>query len=286
MKLGKITAMHLEEFYKNLAEVISETTGRPLSPQTIKHHHRCISATLADATKKQVISRNVASREFLDAPATPKKEPAHLDDEQARQFVGLLLCEDDLRKKAAFSLLLLSGCCIGELTGLEWTDIDFERQTISIRRSGQYISGRGVFTKTPKNDTSARTIKLPATAFTILHEYRRWYSEQRLMLGSKWENSNRLFINTYGAPITPNIINRWFDSFIKTHSLPRITPHGLRHTNLTLLISNGIDLRTVVHKAGHSRTSTTSDIYAHAIQSADERASQVLDSVLVGNGVG
>ena len=54
----------------------------------------------------------------------------------------------------------------------------------------------------------------------------------------------------------------------------------MRHTFWTLLIANGVDIKTVSAKAGHSRTSTTLDIYTHAVKSADELASQVLDDVL------
>jgi len=285
LKIGRITADHLDDFYKNLEKIVSEKTGKPLSAQTIKHHHRCIAAILAHATKKRVIPRNVASREFIDAPTVTKKEPAHLNDEQARRFVGVLIDEEDLRKKAVFSLLIFSGCRIGELCGLEWTDVDFEKHTISIKRSSQFCSGHGIFTKTPKNETSARTIKLPHTAITILYQYKKWYLEHRLMLGSKWVDSNRLFIQWDGKPITPTAINKWLNEFTQKHGLPRITPHGLRHTNISLLISHGVDLRTVANKAGHSRTSTTVDIYAHAIQSADEQASQVLDHILAGERV-
>ena len=280
MKMGRITAMHLGEFYQNLTEITSETTGRPLSPQTIKHYHRCVAAILADATKKQVIPRNVASREFMNAPKVPKKEPPYLDDEQARRFVALLLEEEDIRKKAAFVILVYSGCRVGELAGLQWDDCNFEKQTITIRRSSQFCSGHGVFTKLPKNETSARTIRMPAVVFEILGDYMSWYDEQKNILGSKWNDSNRLFIQWDGKPIMPTVFNKWLADFVTRHGLPRITPHGLRHTNISLLISNGVDLRTVANKAGHSRTSTTSDIYSHVIRAKEEEATQVLDDIL------
>jgi len=282
LRMRQISPLQLKEFYKNLTEITSETTGKPLSPSTIKHYHRCISAILAVATKEQVIPRNVASREFMDAPKVTKKEPAHLDDEQSQRFVSLLLAEEDIRKKAAFLLFIYSGCRIGELTGLEWPDCDFEKCTISIKRSSQFCTGRGVITKATKNEKSIRTIKLSDNFFRILHEYKTWYAEQQFIIGSKWVNSNRLFVQADGKPITPTTINKWLNSFIKKHDLPKITPHGLRHTNISLLISHGVDIRTVANKAGHSRTSTTLDIYSHVIQSADEKASQVLDNILLG----
>ena len=279
-RVSKITAMDLESFYQNLTEIISERTGKPLSQQSIKHYHQCLSVILADATMKGVISRNPASREFVKPPVVDKKEPAHFNDEQAQQFIEALQNEEDLRKATAFTLLIYSGIRLGELTGLEWTDIDFDKQTIAIRRTSQAVKGQGTITKIPKNRTSSRTIKLPSTVFDTLRSYRKWYLERRLALGDKWIDSNRLFIQWDGKPITPIVINKWMDAIIEAHGLPRITPHGLRHTNISLLIANGIDLRTVANKAGHSRTSTTVDIYSHIIQAADEHATEVLDNVL------
>jgi len=279
-RICKISPMDLEEFYASLAKVKSEATGKLLSQQTIKHYHQCISVILADAVKKQIIPFNPASRERINAPVVAKKEPAHFDDEQAKRFIEALQRETDLRKVAAFTLLIYSGIRLGELNGLEWQDIDFDKQTIAIRRTSQAVKGKGIITKVPKNRTSTRTIKLPAIVFDILHAYQNWYYDQKQAVGSNWIESNRLLTQSDGRPITPTLPNKWLDTILETHRLPRVTPHGLRHTNISLLIANGVDLRTVANKAGHSRTSTTSDIYAHVIQAADEQASEVLDSVL------
>ena len=134
------------------------------------------------------------------------------------------------------------------------------------------VKGYGIITKTPKNRTSTCTIKLPAIVFDTLWAYRAWYFEQRLAFGDKWVESNRLFIQWDGKPITLTALNKWLKMIVEANDLPRITPHGLRNTNISLLIANGVYLRTVANKAGHSRTSTTSDIYAHVIQAADEQA--------------
>ena len=89
LKLSKIQSIHLKAFYRELGEITSEKTGKLLSQQTIKHYHRCISAILGTATKESLIPRNVASRTYMDAPKVPKKEPRHLNDEEARLFVEL-----------------------------------------------------------------------------------------------------------------------------------------------------------------------------------------------------
>lgn len=280
IKLSKLQSAHLKAFYRQLSETVSEKTGRKLSPQTVKHYHRCISAILTSATKEEIVTRNVASRFYMDAPKVPKKEPRHLDIESAQKFVSLLSEEDDIRVKTSLTMLIYSGIRNGELCGLEWGDIDFKNHIIHIRRASQFVSGKGIITKPPKSDSAVRTIKLPEYVFSILLEYRKWYSQQKLLYGEDWKNSDRLFVTHDGAAIQPSRINRWLSDFIKKHDLPEITPHSLRHTFCTMLIADGVDIKTVSVKAGHSKTSTTLDIYTHALKRADEITSTTLDRSL------
>ena len=280
IKIGKIQSMHLNEFYENLREITSQKTGDKLSPQTIKHYHRCISAILTQATRERIIPNNVATRQFMNAPKVPKKAPAHLDDEQAKQFVLLLNNENDIRIKTALTLLIYSGCRLGELCGFTWSDCDFKACAITVNQTSQYCYGYGIIEKSPKNETSKRTIKLSQYVFGILSEYKIWYLQRKSACGSKWVDSDRLFTQELGKPIMPTLINKWLNDFTIKHNLPHITPHSLRHTNITLMISAGVDVRTVASKAGHSRTSTTLDIYSHVLQAYDEKATAVIDEIL------
>ena len=150
LKIGKIQSMHLNEFYENLREITSQKTGEKLSPQTIKHYHRCISAILTQATMERIIPNNVATRQFMNAPKVPKKVPAHLDDEQAKKFVSLLNNENDIRIKTALTLLIYSGCRLGELCGFTWSDCDFKACTITVNQTSQYCYGYGIIEKSPK----------------------------------------------------------------------------------------------------------------------------------------
>ena len=114
----------------------------------------------------------------------------------------------------------------------------------------------------------------------MLKTYRVLQNEERLKIGSDWNDVDRLFTMWEGSPIHPDSITSWFSEFIKRHELPKVSIHSLRHTNITLLIMAGVPLRTVAKRAGHSSTVTTSLIYSHAIQSADEMASDVLEDML------
>jgi len=80
--------------------------------------------------------------------------------------------------------------------------------------------------------------------------------------------------------LNPEALSAWFHKFIVRKGLPDVNIHGLRHTNATLLIAGGVPLKTVSSRLGHSSISTTGNIYAHAVRSADETAAEVLEEVL------
>jgi len=298
IRLSKLKPIHLQEFYKDLKKVISRKTGEPLSDKTILHHHRLISSILTQATREQIIPRNIAAREFMEAPKAKHNTPKYLDDVQAQELVRLLNDEADIRVKTALLLLIYSGMRRGELCGLEWSDIDFKNNLLHVRRASQYISGEGLITKNPKNESSIRAMKLPNEVFSMMNEYRIWQAHEKLKNGDRWKHilnikmphsfgyhidemkNDRIFTTDDGGLISPDTINFWLNQFIKKHDLPRITPHSLRHTNITLQIAAGVSIRTIAARAGHSQVSTTTNIYSHAIQSADEAASEALNGIL------
>ena len=248
-----------------------------LSNKTIRHHHRMISAMLNTAVQWQLILSNPAQR--VKPPKVQRVEAKYLDEKQTAKLIQLL-GNAPVQNRMMILLLLYSGLRRGELCGLEWDDIDFDNHLISVCRTSQYLPERGIFTKETKTETSVRTIKLSSIVFTLLKDFRIWQTEQRLRMGDRWVNSNRLFTAEDGSPIHPDNITAWFHDFISRTDLPRINIHSLRHTNITLMLAAGVPLRTVSQRAGHAQTTTTANIYAHAIQTADEMAADVLEDIL------
>lgn len=248
-----------------------------LSGKTRLHYHRFISSMLETAVKWQYISSNPCAR--VAAPKAKQKEVAYLDEHEAARLLAALEGEP-VQYRAVVLLDLQTGLRRAELCGLEWQDVDFENAVLHIRRNSLYLPEKGIYTDTTKNESSVRSIKLPAASIQMLKQYRSWQTQLRLMLGDQWNQSDRLFTMPDGSPIHPDTLTNWFSGFIERHDLPKITLHGLRHTNATLLIAAGTNLRTVASRLGHSKVSTTTDIYAHAIRSADAAAAEVLDDVL------
>ena len=237
-----------------------------LSDKTIKHYYVLISTILKAAKREGIILRNVC--ENMKPPKVKKRETKCLDDVQARELVSLLFDEADIRIKTALLLALCSGCRRGELCGLEFGDIDAVNGVIHIRRASQYQIGAGIVTADTKTESSKRIIDMPRFIFEVLREYRCWWLEQRLMNGDKWQGeAERLFIQDNGLPISPDTINFWLDKFIQKHGIERFTPHSLRHSFISLQISQGIDIRTLQARSGHSQASTLLNTYAHAFRS-------------------
>lgn len=199
-----------------------------------------------------------------------------------KQATDLLCClqNEPEQYRAMITTLIYTGMRRGELCGLEWSDIDFDNKMIHIQRESLYLPERGIFEDTTKTKGSERVIKVPDEVIRLLREHKFFQNTQRVSIGDQWTESGRVFTAATGAPIHPDTVSGWFRKFIEKYQLPSCSVHSLRHTNATLLIAHGTDIKTVSNRLGHANTTITGNIYSHAIKSADERASDVLQDIL------
>jgi len=249
---------------------------KTLSPNTVRTYHRIISSILSKAVKWEYIAYNPAIGAEL--PKSNSKKPSYLDDEDVRRMIKLLHSEPP-KYRVMIILDVLSGLRRGELVALRWSDIDFDSETVTIERAAVYISGLGIIDDTPKNETSSRTIKLSRIIFPMLQEYREEQSTQRIACGDHWKSTDDfVFTSEDGGRIHPDALSKWFKGFIKRHGFnENIHLHSLRHTAASIMIADGINIVAVSKRLGHKQVSTTSNIYAHLIKAADEKAAQVAD---------
>lgn len=249
------------------------------SKTTIKHIMETLNLILKDAVRKQLIEHNYASSDYLQPLKREAKEIDILNEEEAVKLKLALDNEENIRKKTAIYIALMTGIRRGELSGLEWKDINFENKTISIFRSCYELSGNGLITKDTKTKSSTRTITIPNILLKVLEEYKQWYDTRKMLFEETWSKTDRLFISDDGNPIYPSTYRVWLKKILKKANLKNVTLHSLRHTNITLQLVNGVDLRTVAARAGHSRTSTTTDTYSHFLNKNDYHASNIIDNI-------
>ena len=256
-------------------------TKEPLAQKTILEHHRLLHAMLKKAVYWQLIVSNPAER--VQPPRTKKPKRKYYDDEQCKVLLENLntLDEDKIKYKTAIILAMFTGVRLGELMGLEWQDIDFRTGIVCVNRSSQYLADTGIFTKTPKTESSIREVAIPDFVISLLEEYKMWYDEQKSLYGELWYDSDRLFVQTDGKPMHPSTITKWFQKYIVEIGLPVINFHGLRHTNATLLISQNVDVAVVAARLGHAQITTTFNFYVHPIISHNRKAGAVLENLLL-----
>ena len=248
-----------------------------LSPTTVRHYHSLISSILGAAVSWQYIPYNPCS--MIDPPKAANPDILFLDDEQSRQLlVQLKTVPEHIRR--CIIVLLLTGMRRGELLGLERDDINFEANVLRIRRTSQYLPGMGVYTDTPKNETSTRFLMFSSQTAAVLREQLLWLDTQEKELGADWLKSNRIFTGKDGRPLRPDALSTAFKNFIRKTDLPDIHLHSLRHTNATLCIANHVPITAVAEQLGHANVSTTATIYAHSIKAAQIAAANTIGNLL------
>ena len=260
---------------KTSAAFATTTHREALAPASVISYHHTLSSILSRAVKWGYIPSNPA--DAAEKPSLGRKEAAYLEEADARRLLELLQTEP-IRWRAVLTFDLLSGLRRAELLGLRWQDVDLDGHTITIRQTSNYLPGLGVYVGTPKTSTSVRPLPISTAAVLLLLEYRQWQDEQRGKLGDAWEDQDgRVFTTNTGAPIFPDSVTQWFSDFIARAGLPKVTVHSLRHTYASLMIADGVPLVVVSRQLGHAQASTTSNIYAHVISSAQARAMQTFD---------
>lgn len=287
-RMDKITPQNLLNFYQNLREPIktirkklTDPNNPPvpeyLSLNTIRKYHVLLHTLFEKATQWQFTAYNPVEK--VEPPKTSFNHKKIYDEETTGKFL-LALQTEELKHRLMALLSISTGMRRGELFGLEWKHIDFDAETISIEQTSQYLPEKGIFTKSPKTQGSKRVITAPESVMQLLKQYKAEQNEQRLKLGNKWNESDRIFTTWDGRPAHPDSINTWLKKFVVHNELPPITPHSFRHMAATYLITSGTDLRTVAGKLGHNNSTTTQIVYSHLLKSAEKETATKMETFL------
>ena len=279
IKLKDLRADHLNIFYTELAKPgQNKRTGAGLSAKTILEHHRLISTVLDQAEKEGLIPFNVAAKATL--PKVSKREVNYFQPEQVAAIRDALEMEP-LKWKMLTHLFLITGARRGELLGLKWDKVDFAGNKVYISNNILYTPDRGIYEDTPKTDTSKRYVTLPTETMQLLKQYKTWQAAERLRLGEYYQDHGFVFSQDNGGPMHPDSVTDWMNKFSKRHGLPHINPHAFRHTMASMLYFSGVDSVSISKRLGHAQVSTTANIYAHVMESADRKNADILADVFL-----
>ncbi|MBI4498107.1 MAG: site-specific integrase [Chloroflexi bacterium] len=239
-----------------LQAVVNAHTGTPRSAQLL---YDALRAALTLAVKWDWLASN---------PMTRVERPGHRPPR--RQWWTPDQCRAFLQETAAsrwgplWALAITTGARLGELSALQWTDLDGERRTITIERTGQHAGGQWVV-KEPKTAAGRRTIPLNGLALAALHRQRAQQAAWRLKAGEAWQDTGLVFTSLEGRPLRRYDVAKALRTTVKRLGLPAATMHTFRHLSGSLALEAGAPLTLVSKHLGHSSVSITAHIYSHAL---------------------
>ncbi|HEM3376195.1 TPA: site-specific integrase [Streptococcus suis] len=275
MKLDKIVPATIQQFVNGLApELVNFKAIHSINNRILQH-----------GVLLQVLATNPARDVILPKKQKKGREAVRfIESEHLKQFLGY--AEELASRNHAkyyqyviFKLLLATGCRIGELSALEWSDIDLEAGTISISKTYSmelHIIG------TTKTKAGTRIISIDKKTALLLKQYR---NRKTALLLKQYRNRQRLMFLEVGA-CAPSVVfattvreylprislQEIINRRCKALGIPRFTCHAFRHTHASLLLNAGISYKELQYRLGHSNISMTLDTYGHLSKDKEKEA--------------
>lgn len=279
IKLCDLKPYHLQRFYNDKIEKDG------VSANTVHHYHANIHKALNFAVKTERIKSNPADKKV----DLPKKEKHIGQFYTADETIALLDKAKGSNLETVIMLAVWLGLRRGEIIGLKWDCIDFGNNTLSIRGT---IKDKGETTRvkdmrfeaTAKTSSSLRTLKMPDPLAAHLLEVKNKQTFNKSTAQNynhKWDDF--VCVRNNGDIIALEYVSAQFPKLLKQWGLRRIKFHELRHTNISLLLESGVDMKFLQEWAGHSNYGTTANIYAHIQTKNKEALANRLSEILVRN---
>lgn len=267
--LKDVTPYILQTFINNIYAKYAKSTS--------KRNVTSVKAVLNEAYRLKEINENPC--DFVKSPVakdskTQVKEP--FSKEECKYVIENL---EGKYFEIPFLLMLTMGLRAGEVCGLKWEDIDFNKNTISINRVLITVKSQKIF-KEPKTDGSIRTLSAPSELIKKLKKLKLKHSEYKLagLLESRFEDL--VCFTTVLTPWSSGRLNEVFRDFCKKYDIRQIRLHDLRHTHATMLVLSGTDFKTISTRLGHKDIKITLNRYSHVLEEMDQQASDNISNIL------
>lgn len=276
VKLETLNTHTIQGFYNGLRT--EREGGRALSPKSVKNIHGILHKALQQAVAVGYIRFNPADACTL--PRVEKKEISPLDEEQIATFLKAI---EGHRHELLYKVALFTGMREGEVLGLMWDCVDFEKGTITIKRQlrREQKKGGAYYITTPKNG-KPRTITPAPWVMKLLRSQKARQAEQQLKMGPLWENSGMVFTNEAGGYLSYRTVYDCFKRIVAQMGTPSTRFHDLRHTFAVASLRAGDDIKTVQGNLGHHTAAFTLDVYGHVTEQMKKDSAQRMEGFIKG----
>ena len=269
LTLRELEARHLQMFYSEML--------RKVKPNTVIHYHAIIHSALKYAVKTDMLVQNVADK--VDRPKKNSFQPVFLSAEEMQKMFEALR---GTKLELPVLVAAFYGFRRGEVLGLKWDAIDFERGTISIIRTVTTITVDGKQTEieqqSAKTKSSLRTLPLIGSFREYFLQVKEAQELNKQVCGNcyNYEYDGFVFVDELGERMRANYLTSTFPKFLEDHGLRRMRFHDLRHSSASLLLANHVPLKQIQEWLGHSDFSTTANIYAHLDAASKQNTAEAM----------
>lgn len=273
LTLRELEARHLQMFYSEML--------RKVKPNTVIHYHAIIHSALKYAVKTDMLVQNVADK--VDRPKKNSFQPVFLSAEEMQKMFEALR---GTKLELPVLVAAFYGFRRGEVLGLKWDAIDFERGTISVIRTVTTITLDGKQTEieqqSAKTKSSLRTLPLIGSFREYFLQVKEAQELNKQICGNCYnhEYDGFVFVDELGERMRANYLTSAFPKFLESHGLRRMRFHDLRHSCASLLLANGVSLKHIQEWLGHSDFTTTANIYAHLDYKSKITSAQAMETGL------
>ena len=278
-KLTDLRKEVIRDFYEQMRHAPRLDGRGNLSEKSVEGLHNTLCGILSAAVDEGYLTHNPAWRCYK--PKGQKKERPVADEETVQKLITAFEGQS-LKYETYYKLVLATGLRRGEACGLKWSDINWKKRTSHVQRGVVKLSHQESITKDPKTTSGDRMVYLSKEMCQLLKAWRKECEWDRQQTANETvDEDDYLFRQPNGKPMNPCTFTYRFKLILKANNLPLdLNVHSLRHTNASLLISQGVDVRTVASLLGHAQASTTLDIYAHAFDKNKRKAQEKLGKAI------
>ncbi|MGY2895525.1 tyrosine-type recombinase/integrase [Deinococcus sp. UYEF24] len=238
--------------------------------RSLLHQIRVIlKGALHEALLDEIVSRNVADVARLPSFKRTKTARA-LDPQEANRFLEVAHRQ---RLGVLFEFVIATGLRRGEVCALKWEHVDLNIGLLRVRENLTVVNGQATL-GAPKTESGIRDLHLAPETVELLKKHQR---QQNIEQAAP---SLHVFTNRAGARLYPDSLTKISGRIAAVAGLGNLRFHDLRHTYASLMLSRGVPMEVVSEKLGHSRPSTTADIYRHIYTEEHERHTLPLSEML------
>ncbi|GGA40569.1 site-specific integrase [Psychrobacillus lasiicapitis] len=267
-EIAKITTMDIDHFY-NLK--LKEGYGTSY----IRKLHQLLRQALSQAVKWKKIAINPVEDA---APPSVKYEEMSIWSFDAIQTF-LHNCKGE-RHYLTFLLAIYTGMRRGEILGLQWSDIDFDKKVIHVIRSLSYVPKSGNVFTTLKTKNAKRQVPIPEFVLNELRIQKKRIEKWKELVGPMFEDQDLVICTNTGTSQDPRNVLRVMKRIVSNTKIPKIRFHDIRHTHASILISEGVDIVKISKRLGHANPKITLEFYAHLLPNEDNDIADIFHDAI------